>query len=92
MTLYNSDIVKVNDYLYDNIDTAISYIKEMWMSELGIGYFSSEDVELVSVEYGDTGIVVTYLLVDYYDEEDRAVMKEIQETLEVSYTSMMVTV
>ena len=46
MTLYNSDIVKVNDYLYDNIDTAISYIKEMWMSELGIGYFSSEDVEL----------------------------------------------
>jgi len=90
MTLYNSDIVKVNDYLYDNIDTAISYIKENWISELDIGYFSSEDVELVSVEHGDTGIVVTYLAVGYY--EDSAVKKEIQEILEVSYTSMMVTV
>ena len=92
MTFYNSDIVKVNDYLYDSVDTALAYIKENWISELDIGFFSSEDVDLLSVEYGSTGIVVKYLVVDYYDEQDRQVMKEIEEILEVSYTSMMVTI
>jgi len=92
MTLYNSDIVQVNDSLYDNINTAVTYIKENWRAELDLGFFSSEDAKLVSVEYAEAGIVVKYLAVGYYDEQDSAIMKEIEEILEVSYTSMMVTV
>jgi hypothetical protein len=85
--LYCADILKCEDFLYEDLDTLIEYAKQN-PSEFVI-YTDIEDVE---VKHGDDGLEITYKMIDEYDENDEPVWKYRTESFDIEYQQMMVTV
>lgn len=84
--LYCADIIKCNDFLYEDDDTLIAYATENPDEFIGKSY-----EEIISVDTED-GLRITYTRVDDYDENDNEILKTETETFEIEYTQMMVTV
>jgi hypothetical protein len=84
--LYCADIIKCEDFLYEDDDTLIAYATENPDEFIGKVY-----EEIVSVDTED-GLRITYTMVDDYDENDNEILKTETETFDIEYTQMMVTV
>jgi hypothetical protein len=84
--LYCADIVKCNDFLYEDDDTLIAYAIENPDEFIGKVY-----EEIISVDTED-GLRITYTMIDDYDENDNEILKTETETFDIEYTQMMVTV
>ena len=85
--LYCADIIKCNDFLYEDDDTLIAQALENPSEFIGKSY---EEIVSVDTEEGELRIV--YTKVDDYDEDDNEILKNETETFEIEYTQMMVTV
>ena len=84
--LYCADIIKCENFLYEDDDTLIAYALEN--PEEFIGKWHEE---IVSVDTED-GLRITYTKVDDYDEDENEILKTVTETFDIEYTQMMVTV
>lgn len=84
--LYCADIVKCNDFLYEDDDTLIAYAIENPDEFIGKVY-----EEIISVDTED-GLRITYTMIDDYDENDNEILKTETETFDIEHTQMMVTV
>ena len=86
--LYCADIIKCNDFLYEDQDTLIAQAIENPDEFIGKNY-----EEIVSVEINDDGdLEIKYTQVDDYDEDDNEILKTETETFDIEYTQMMVQV
>jgi ABC-type phosphate/phosphonate transport system substrate-binding protein len=85
--LYCADIIKCEDFLYEDMDTLIEYARQN-TSE----FITYTDFELVEIKHGDDGLEITYKVVDDYDEDDNEVIVTKTESFEIEYPQMMVTV
>lgn len=85
--LYCADIIKCNDFLYEDDDTLIAQALENPSEFIGKSY---EEIVSVDTEEGELRIV--YTKVDDYDEDDNEILKNETDTFEIEYTQMMVTV
>lgn len=85
--LYCADIIKCNDFMYEDMDTLIEYARQN-PSE----FVTYTDIELVEIKHGDEGLEITYKMVDDYDEDDNEVWVTKTESFEIEYPQMMVTV
>lgn len=84
--LYCADIIKCNDFLYEDHDTLIAYATENPDEFIGKYY---EEVTNVDVE---DGLRITYTRVEDFDEKDNEIYSTHTETFDIEYTQMMVTV
>jgi hypothetical protein len=84
--LYCADIIKCEDFLYEDHDTLVAYATENPDEFIGKFY-----EEITSVDTED-GLRITYTQVDDYDENDNPVLKTVTETFDIEYSQMMVTV
>jgi hypothetical protein len=84
--LYCADIIKCENFLYEDDDTLIAYALENPEEFIGKYY-----EEIVSVDTED-GLRITYTKVDDYDEDENEILKTETETFDIEYTQMMVTV
>ena len=85
--LYCADILKCEDFLYEDLDTLIEYARQN-TSE----FVTYSDIELIEVKHGDNGLEITYKVIDEYDENDNEVWVTKTESFEIEYQQMMVTV
>jgi hypothetical protein len=85
--LYCADIIKCNDFMYEDMETLIEYARQN-PSE----FVTYTDIELIEVKHGDEGLEITYKVVDDYDEDDNAVWVTKTESFDLEYPQMMVTV
>ena len=85
--LYCADIIKCEDFLYDDLDTLIQYATEN-ASE----FVTYSDVEVIEVIHGDNGLQITFKTVDDYDEDGNEIYATKVESFDIEYTQMMVTV
>jgi hypothetical protein len=84
--LYCADIIKCEDFLYEDHDTLIAYAIENPDEFIGKVY-----EEIISVDVED-GLRITYTMVDDYDENDNEILKTEIETFDIEHSQMMVTV
>jgi len=85
--LYCADIIKCNDFMYEDMETLIEYARQN-PSE----FVTYTDIELIEVKHGDEGLEITYKVVDDYDEDDNEVWVTKTESFDLEYPQMMVTV
>lgn len=85
--LYCADIIKCNDFMYEDMETLIEYARQN-PSE----FVTYSDVELIEIKHGDEGLEITYKVIDEYDENDNEVWVTKTESFELEYPQMMVTV
>jgi len=85
--LYCADIIKCEDFLYEDMDTLIEYARQN-PSE----FVTFSDIELIEIKHGDDGLEITYKMVDEYDEDDNEVWVTKTESFDIEYSQMMVTV
>lgn len=85
--LYCADIIKCNDFMYEDMETLIEYARQN-PSE----FVTYTDIELIEVKHGDDGLEITYKVVDDYDENDNEVWATKTESFDLEYPQMMVTV
>jgi|1048.fasta_scaffold11173_7 hypothetical protein len=85
--LYCADIIKCEDFLYEDMETLIEYARQN-PSE----FVTYTDIELIEVKHGDEGLEITYKVVDDYDEDDNEVWVTKTESFDLEYPQMMVTV
>lgn len=84
--LYCADIIKCEDFLYEDHDTLIAYAIENPDEFIGSHY---EEVTKVEVE---DGLEITFTRVDDYDDDGNEILKTETEKFDIEYTQMMVTV
>ena len=85
--LYCADIIKCNDFMYEDMETLIEYARQN-PSE----FVTYTDIELIEVKHGDDGLEIPYKVVDDYDENDNEVWATKTESFDLEYPQMMVTV
>ena len=85
--LYCADIIKCNDFMYEDMETLIEYARQN-PSE----FVTYTDIELIEVKHGDDGLEITYKVVDDYDENDNEVWATKTESFDLEYPQMMETV
>lgn len=86
--LYNADIIKCEDMLFQNLDALIEYARQN--PSVFIVY---RDVELVSVHRDDdSGDLVIVWMMEDIDENDNDIMVERTETFPIEFADLMVLV
>ena len=84
--LYNADIIKCEDMLFQNLDTLIEYARQN--PSVFIVY---RDVELVKVDRDDdSGDLVIVFMMEDIDENDNDIMVERTETFPIEFADLMV--
>lgn len=82
--LYNCDVYVIDGRIYDTMDAAIANYKKNFAKLLEIGY---QNPELISVEYDNGSLIVSYMRDDYDDALNEIRTPDEQE-LQVKYRTM----
>lgn len=85
--LYCADIIKCNDFLYEDHDTLIAQAID------NPDEFVTSYEDIVSVEINDDGdLEIKYVYVYDYDDNENELTRIETETFDIEYTQMMVQV
>jgi hypothetical protein len=88
---YNQDVIKIDEQLFDTVETAIKMIERDWRTWTSVG--QDDDYSLIEVVRNDDGdVVVRYFNVVDYDDNGDAITQPDEMTFEVELTQMMVLV
>jgi hypothetical protein len=88
---YNQDVIKIDEQLFDTVETAIKMIERDWRTWTSVG--QDDDYSLIEVVRNDDGdVVVRYFNVVDYDDNGDVITRPDEMTFEVELTQMMVLV
>jgi len=89
--IYWADIIECEDQFFEDLDVLIAVATET-PENLVIGWARLSDPEIVSVDTNDEGeLVITYSVVDDYDEDGNDIRTTETETFPYNYSKEIAT-